>query len=191
MTDDDFRDYRSQLDDLRVILEGTHAYGTNSYHWYGIQKAEAIELRSNEIDCFDEGGYFLMNDQFSKTMIRCGAYKDRPAQSDNLHMDIWVDGKNYLWDIGSYKYNTSEDLMHYFTGTEGHNTISIDGKDQMLKGSRFIWYNWIKEAKASVKKENKKFIFNGKFKGFKELGPNIFHKRKVEKKENEMLLGDP
>ena len=29
----------------------------------------------------------------TKTFIKCGAYKDRPCQSDNLHLDIWVDGE--------------------------------------------------------------------------------------------------
>lgn len=120
-------------------------------------------------------------------MIRCGSYKDRPAQADNLHIDIWVDGKNYIWDTGSYKYNTSDELIHYFMGSEGHNTIRIAGKDQMLKGSRFIWYNWIKEAEATLEKDNNKFTFYGKFMGFKELGKDIYHIRKVEKLENELV----
>lgn len=45
-----------------------------------------------------------------------------------------------MFDGGSYKYNTTEKLLRYFMGTESHNTIMLEGHDQMLKGDRFIWY---------------------------------------------------
>ena len=113
----------------------------------------------------------------TKTFIRCGAYKDRPYQSDNLHIDIWIDGKNVLRDNGSYQYNTSKELINYFNGSEGHNTISIDGKDQMQKGDRFIWNYWVKYAKANLTEFQNKFVFRGEIKGFKHLDSNILHQR--------------
>ena len=117
----------------------------------------------------------------TKTFIRCGAYKDRPYQSDNLHIDIWIDGNNVLRDNGSYQYNTSKELINYFNGSKGHNTISIDGKDQMQKGDRFIWNYWIKYAKANLTESQNKFVFNGEIKGFKHLDSNILYQRIVTK----------
>ena len=71
-----------------------------------------------------------------------------------MHLDIWIDGINILRDNGSYKYNTEKEFLDYFNGSEGHNTVSISGENQMLKGRRFIWYYWIKKSIATLKKEN-------------------------------------
>ncbi len=57
-----------------------------------------------------------MHDAKSKalTFIRCGKHKDRPSHADNLHLDIPVEGKNYLTDGGSYKYITEPETNPVF-----------------------------------------------------------------------------
>ncbi|MBS9768362.1 MAG: alginate lyase family protein [Flavobacteriaceae bacterium] len=185
LTNDDYRVYCSQLDDLRSVLNGTVYYDYDSHFWYGVDKVEQLKPTINEINTFDKGGYYIINEDTIKTFVRCGAYKDRPAQSDNLHLDIWVNGENVLRDAGSYKYNTDKELLSYFLGNEGHNTVSVDGKDQMLKGGRFIWYYWVKKAKALLKKDKDSYLFEGEINAFKHIAPNISHIRTIEKKPNE------
>ncbi len=186
LTSDDYRNYSSQLDDLRAVLSGKGYYDSTSHHWYGINSIQHIKYKQKETCSFENGGYYVINDNGSKTFIRCGSYKDRPAQSDNLHVDIWVDGINYLRDSGTYKYNTSQELSHYFLGCEGHNTVSIDGQNQMLKGSRFIWFNWIKKSSSLLTKEDNSFHFKGSIIGFKSIGKNIKHIREISKDENKL-----
>lgn len=185
-TDDDYRNYTSQLDDLRALLHQKTYYNSKSFYWYGIKGVINETFKARVINSYPKGGYYIVNDSVSKTFIKCGSYKDRPAQSDNLHLDIWVEGINYLRDAGSYKYNTSKELLNYFTGTEGHNTISIKNKNQMLKGSRFIWFNWIKKSKAILTETKNSFIFDGEFEGFKEVAKGIIHQRKVIKTKGEL-----
>ncbi len=50
----------------------------------------------------------------------------------------------------------------------------------MLKGSRFIWYNWIKDAQSSVIEENDRYVFKGNIKAFKHIGKRQ-HSRVVTK----------
>ena len=192
LTSDDYRDYRSQLDDLRVVLQGYTNHNSRSSFWYGIQAENKKPSQILELNKFEDSGYYIIQDANTKTFIRCGAYKDRPGQSDNLHLDIWVDGENILRDSGSYKYNTKKEYQDYFNGSEGHNTVSIGGENQMLKGPRFIWYYWVKEAKAFLIKENDSYNFVGKIKGYRQLGNNIYHQRKVTKKvgNNEWIIED-
>ena len=192
LTNDDYRVYRSQLDDLRSVLNGYIYYGSKSSLWYGIQPKQKKQATLPEISEFTKGGYYIIKEGNTKTFIRCGAYKDRPYQSDNLHIDIWIDGKNVLRDNGSYQYNTSKELINYFNGAEGHNTISIDGKDQMQKGDRFIWNFWVKYAKANLTESQYKFVFKGEIKGFKHLDSNILHQRIVTKRKglNEWIVKD-
>lgn len=178
-TDLDYRDYTSQLDDLRMALSGKAYNYSESFGWYGMDNPSIIDKTQNELSSFEKGGYYIINEKRSKTFIRCGSYMDRPAQADNLHLDVWVDGVNYLWDCGSYKYNTEEHYMKHFTGTAGHNTVTVNGQDQMLKGGRFIWFYWIKKAKAKLVK-NTDFEFEGFINAYRQLG-TIHHTRKVVK----------
>ena len=181
-TDLDYRNYTSQLDDLRMALSGNAFYESESFAWLGFKDSKIVEHHQQELNSFENGGYFIINEKEVKTFIRCGAYRDRPAQADNLHLDIWVNGVNYLWDCGSYKYNTEEKYIKHFIGTAGHNTVTINGADQMLKGGRFIWYKWTKKAKASLKKETY-FNFKGTVEAFKQLG-GMKHSRQVTKEPN-------
>lgn len=185
LTNDDYRVYRSQLDNLRAVLSGYTFFDSKSAFWYGVQAKKKEQAVLSEISAFEKGGYYILQDGNTKTFIRCGAYKDRPFQSDNLHIDIWVNGINYLRDTGSYKYNADLADVDYFNGTEGHNTVSIGKADQMQKGGRFIWYYWVNKAKATLKKENNTFQFEGSINAFKQLGNNIQHTRKVSKQQGQ------
>ncbi len=191
-TDDDFRNYRSQLDDLRAVLEGYTYYSSISPYWYGAKFKNKKPIEIPEINKFMNSGYFILQDGNTKTFIRCGSYKDRPYQSDNLHLDIWVNGENILRDNGTYKYNTDNNYIKYFNGTSAHNTVSINKKDQMKKGKRFIWYYWIKDAKGKLYKSKNKFVFFGKIKAYKHVDKNIYHHRKVTKffGKDEWLIND-
>lgn len=179
-TDDDYRNYQSQLDDLRAVLFGVVRETSESQGWYGFQDLKVESNREEGVFCFRESGYQIIQEADVKTFLRCGSYKDRPFQADNLHLDIWANGINYLWDVGSYLYNTDEETVNYFVGTSGHNTVSVNGENQMLKGNRFIWYNWIKEAQSSVVEENDRYIFKGTIKAFKHIGERK-HMRTVTK----------
>ena len=192
LNNDDYRDYRSQLDDLTAVLNGYTEHNTKSPYWYGIQPVNNSPKIFSGSREFKESGYYIIQEGNTKTFIRCGAYKDRPYQSDNLHLDIWIDGENVLRDNGSYKYNTNKELINYFNGCEGHNTISIDGKDQMQKGDRFIWNYWVKDAKATLSESHNSFVFKGKIKGYKHLDSDISHQRIVTKSKglNEWLVND-
>lgn len=184
LTDDDYRVYTSQLNDLRAVLEGETSRGEESAHWYGLAGLPVEEVERDGVHAFPEGGYYIAQEGQTKTFIRCGAYRDRPSQSDNLHLDIWVDGVNYLWDTGSYKYNTEDHWLHYFNGVAGHNTVGVDGHDQMLKGGRFIWFYWVKDAegkwKLTTDGDHDALLFEGEIDGFRQLG-GVEHERTVFK----------
>lgn len=187
LTDDDYRVYISQLNDLRVVLNREASREEESYHWYGFKGVSITTPLIEGMHTFDRGGYYILQEGGVKTFVRCGRYKDRPSQSDNLHLDIWVDGNNYFWDTGSYKYNTDESLLHYFNGCEGHNTVSVSECDQMLKGGRFVWFYWVKNAEAAWAETDDGSIFKGKIEAFRYLSQNGYpHTREVIKKKGEL-----
>ena len=122
------------------------------------------------------------NDTF--TFIRCGKNKWRPAQADNLHIDIWFEGKNLMADGGSFSYNTDPETIKYFLGTQSHNTVKLDHYDQMLKGPRFTWFFWTKFIHAEIMETETHFYFSGAIKAFRQSGSWKTHSRKVVKFKN-------
>lgn len=183
-----YRDYRPQLEALSLLLNLNWPYETfEDKNWYGIhnettQQKPAIQ----QLTTFTKGGYYIIREPNAMSFIRCGNHKDRPSQADNLHLDIWVDGENILRDAGSYKYNTSEEDIRYFFGTASHNTVMLNGFDQMRKGSRFIWYNWSQAVAASLTETADAFEFDGTIKAFEYIEKGITHRRKVRKLKNQL-----
>ena len=187
LSDTNYRDYRPQLQALALAL-GIDIGLDGSYEdasWYGSgQNSGKPMIMANGIHEFPMGGYYIIREQDSLTFIKCGGYKDRPSQADNLHLDIWYKGENLLLDAGSYKYNTEDSVIRYFSGTQSHNTVMIDGQDQMLKGGRFIWYYWTKRLSATLKEENDSFVFSGSISAFRHIGKGIIHQRTISKRKD-------
>ncbi len=199
LSETDYRDYKPLLNTLSCILDKKALYPetgpwTEDVAWYGfdVRRRERSNFTPKartyfEIESFKKGGYYVYKETDSLTFIRCGAYKDRPGQADNLHLDLWVQGENILRDAGSYLYNTDEATTRYFAGTRGHNTVMLGDYDQMLKGPRFIWWYWNKEAAGAWKQEEHGFVFKGSISVYSYLGKAIKHRRKVTKLKDQWV----
>ncbi|MCR4030924.1 alginate lyase family protein [Flavobacterium panacis] len=194
LTESDYRDYRPQLNTLHQILKGIPLFDDVSeacqdFNWLSNcsngKKDTQLKKKQGIIN-FPYGGYYLIRDSDTFTFIRCGKHKDRPAHADNLHVDVWYKGINYLRDSGTYKYNTSNEMQQYFTGTGAHNSVTIEHKSQMLKGSRFIWFYWSQAIKAKLIETESTYIFEGSISAFRYLNPKARHSRTLIKSKGKL-----
>lgn len=185
LNDCKYRDYRPQLNALAYYFNQTDLYGegawTEDRHWYNTSslktKNNSFNLQRTSTATFPKGGYYIQREKESLTFIRCGNHKDRPSHADNLHLDIWYLGKNMVRDAGTFMYNTTPEMLSFFMGTKGHNTVMLGGHDQMKKGARFIWLNWSQSNSAKIYQENDSTIFKGNIQAFQHLSKNISHER--------------
>ena len=194
LTNQSYNDFRPQINALNYALSKSHIYNNEDIQeearWYGseLDRLENIETSVNQketaIRIFPEGGIATITDRrdASFTFLKCAKYRDRPGQADNMHLDIWIDGNNYLRDSGTYKYNTSEELIQYFAGTAGHNTVMVEGHNQMTKGPRFIWDDWTRKASLQKAQDSDTYILFANAEMFYSLGKPVEHNRKVVKK---------
>jgi hypothetical protein len=54
-------------------------------------------------------------------------------------MDLWWNGENVLLDPGTYVYNAPYPWNNSLMKTEVHNTVMVDGRDQMTRAGRFLY----------------------------------------------------
>jgi hypothetical protein len=184
LSDSHYRDYRPQLQALAAALGMDAGFsGTEDTGWYGIKPKGDTWQPANGLHSFTKGGYYIIREPETLTFIKCGSYKDRPSQADNLHLDIWYKGENILLDAGSFKYNTDFETVRYFSGTASHNTVMLGDNDQMLKGGRFIWYFWSQCKAATLAEDTDTFTFTGTISAFAHVSEGITHKRTVTKRK--------
>jgi hypothetical protein len=189
--DDSFNDFRGQLHALSCILKKEKSYNWEDYRpedhgWYGLDSG-MTDLRTGAL-CgsfsFAAGGYYIMREKESFTFIRCGRHRNRPSHADNLHLDLWHKGKNYIMDAGSFSYNTENELLRYFSGTAAHNTVRIKDYDQMEKGPNFIWFNWTQALDADLQENDSEYIFKGTISAYRHVRKGIRHTRTIIKKKS-------
>jgi hypothetical protein len=61
------------------------------------------------------------------------------GHADALSITLAKGGTPLLVDPGTYRYNGVPDWRAYFKGTRAHNTVTIDGLDQAVQETGFIW----------------------------------------------------
>jgi hypothetical protein len=92
-----------------------------------------------------EPGHYL-NDNLrgreSWAYLRASRFKSRLGHMDQLHLDLWWRGLNIAQDAGSYLYNAPAPWDNPLVSTRVHNTVTVDGQDQMKRGGRFLVLDW-------------------------------------------------
>lgn len=113
--------------------------------WFGLQPGATPAERSCQAP-HAETGYFKLGDENSWALIRAGRYTRRPFQADQLHVDLWWKGLNLARDAGTHLYNGEPPWDNSFARTCVHNTVTVDGRDQMRRAGRFLWLDWAHAA---------------------------------------------
>jgi hypothetical protein len=87
----------------------------------------------------DRGGIYTLRQERSWVFAHAERFEDRPGQADQLHLDLWWRGINIARDPGTFVYFADPELYRWFRGSRCHNTVSVDERDQMEQGPRFLW----------------------------------------------------
>jgi hypothetical protein len=105
--------------------------------------------------------------------LRAAHFENRPGHADQLHLDLCWRGHNLARDAGSYRYNAPPPWDNALAGTAVHNTVTINGRDQMTRAGRFLWLDW---AQAHVLEVGAKRA-SAEHDGYRRLG--LIHRRSV------------
>ena len=111
--------------------------------------------------------------------LRASSFKSRLSHMDQLHFDLWWRGLNIAQDAGTYLYNAPTPWDNSLVSTRIHNTIIVDGQDQMARGGRFLTLDWFPAYSKTVLDTDDKILgrVHSYHKGYHKLG--ILHERRV------------
>ena len=87
-------------------------------------------------------GILRLGDAENWAILRAVKYASRPSQADQLHLDLWWKGEAVALDAGTYRYSDPPPWDNALAQTAVHNTIQVDGLNQMRKAGRFLWLDW-------------------------------------------------
>jgi len=105
--------------------------------------------------------------------LRAARYSSRPSHADQLHLDLWWRGLNIALDPGTYLYNAAPPWDNALTTALVHNTVTVDGLDQMTRVSKFLYLDW---AQAGIIEQMPTRI-SAEHDGYRGLG--VAHRRTV------------
>ena len=77
----------------------------------------------------------LLFDHGELGMAPCFAH----GHADALSVQLEVGQKRLLIDPGTYSYTGHPEWRQYFRSTRAHNTVAVDGQDQAVQETSFLW----------------------------------------------------
>jgi hypothetical protein len=122
--------------------------------------------------------------------LRAARFTSRPGHADQLHLDLWWRGLNLTLDAGSYLYNAPPPWDNALARTAVHNTLMVNGQEQMTPAGRFLWLDWA-QARVLERQEagGRLAALTAQHNGYRRLG--VFHQRAVQAQvPNEWLITD-
>ncbi len=186
-TDCPFDDYRPVLQAAARAFLGASAFEAGAWdemsRWFG------IENRESKIE------YPIFDSRFSipaishprldsRVFLRAARFTGRPGHADQLHVDIWWRGLNVARDPGTYLYNADAPWDNALQSAFHHNTVTIDGRDQMTRAGRFLY---VDRAQATVIESNRTRL-TAEHDGYRALG--LVHRRTVGTADEGWLVVD-
>ena len=127
----------------------------------------------------ETGGYYSIRSSDGFGFTRCGSFKHRPAHADMLHFDLWWRGHNIALDPGTMGYNLPAPWDMAFSDTACHNTVTVDGRNQMERAGRFMWLPWL-QGRVRVSGQLAGFPYlEGEHDGYSHLPHAVVHRRAI------------
>jgi hypothetical protein len=181
-----YRDFRPVVNTIHALIDEIKIYESGDYDeellWFGKENIEDIQftLKERKPSSFTESGFYSLrhNEGFLMTVLQ--EFKTRPAQMDQLHIDVWHKGINVFCDSGTYSYAT--DIGKKLALTSAHNTVKISEAEQMKKRGPFLIYDWTRRGEVNHTSDS----FMGNM-----LSRNGYnHTRNIIKTESGYLIAD-
>jgi len=130
-------------------------------------------------DIQDPDQVVVIKESRQTACLRAARYHGRPSHADQLHLDLWWNNRNIALDAGTYRYNAPDPWGNVLAGTVYHNTLTINGMNQMIRAGRFLWLRQAKIHHLTIQRDPGGQIreISAEHDGYRQIGAT--HARKV------------
>jgi asparagine synthase (glutamine-hydrolysing) len=182
-----FGDFRPVLQMASLAIRGERVFEPGPWDEEAAWLLGPAELRAplRRLDrssvSLSGSGYYVLRgrDPSNFCTMRCGSLKDRFGHMDMLHVDVWWHGLNVVVDGGSFQYNGEGPWNAHFTGAGSHNTIMLDGHDQMLHYRRFKVLYRTRARELVFADDGSRALCSGEHYGFVRHAGKCIHRRSL------------
>lgn len=171
----DYDDFRPVLHAAGRVFVQTDLFQPGSWDeaclWLGCRQNGHTAA---SIDCENPSVLRLTANQ-SWAILRANRFHSRPAHADQLHVDLWFQGKALALDAGTYLYNAPEPWENALAGVAVHNTIQVDGMEPMTRAGRFLWLDW--DQAEGLRRDDAAGMIIARRTGYRRIG--VLHERQL------------
>ena len=183
----DYQDFRPVIQAAHYLANKTRCYESGPWDedllWlFGVDAVQAPVVSSERTDLqAKDGGYYTIRSSQSFAFVRCGSFRHRPGQADMLHVDLWWRGQNIARDAGTYSYNAAPPWDNPLAHSVYHNTVTVDGMDQMERVDKFLWLPWVRgKVRCSALSTQKNIAYwEGEHDGYGRLPMPVTYRRGI------------
>lgn len=113
------------------------------------------------------------------------------GHADALSVVVNYDGKPFLVDPGTFRYNGARRFRAYLKGTRAHNTVTVDGRDQAEQLTGFIWRDTYAVRSLKPREEGGVVVLEASHDGYERLDAPVRHVRRLRlEKSGRIVLED-
>jgi hypothetical protein len=194
LTSRPYADFRPTVQAASLAFRGRASYPQGPWDelsvWLGLVPASSPSEESSHplTDEFPEAGLSIMGGERTRAIIRCAKFTSRPGHSDQLHFDLWRDGRNIARDPGSYRYKADPPWDNSLAQARVHNSVTVAGMEPMQQVGRFLWLNWDHARPLGHWRSTDAWleVFAGRREGYRHVG--LSHVRTVVRAGDDLWL---
>jgi asparagine synthase (glutamine-hydrolysing) len=183
----DYNNFRPVIQSAHYLAERTRCYSAGPWDedllWlFGPEALAAPVAKKVRADLkAEQAGCYTLRSEESFAFARCSTFRHRPSQADLLHLDLWWRGQNIALDAGTFSYNAPPPWDNPLARTAYHNTVGVDGLDQMDRAGRFLWLPWAKgRVRSSKRTANGQLAYwEGAHDGYERIDAPVKHRRAI------------
>ena len=183
----DYQDFRPVIQSTHYLATRARCYPSGAWDedllWlFGPDALSAPAAQKERADFESaQGGCYTLRSEEGFAFARCGSFRHRPGQADQLHVDLWWRGQNIALDAGTFSYNAPAPWDDPLSHTAYHNTVTVDGCDQMERVGRFLWLPWTRGRVRSHKRSRGGLLayWEGEHDGYERLNAPALHRRAI------------
>jgi hypothetical protein len=178
LTSRPFEDFRPVLDAAARAFLNQDLFDqpalSEMAEWWGLTAPRTADGRQPQAQ-----GMYRLSANPGRAFLRTAQFDDRPSHADQLHADLWWRGVNVALDPGTFQYNATPPWDNALATARVHNTLTLNGRDQMLRAGRFLWLDWAQAEVLSheVDQQGRLARLTAEHDGYRDIGAR--HQRTI------------